>query len=77
MTARGNYRCFQRNLARYIRDNPGKYVLIAKGKEQGFYDTFDLAYCAAIENYKVGCFVVQECTDKPTLSTVYYSSQRR
>ena len=77
MTARGNYRHFQRNLAKYIRENPGKYVLIANGKEQGFYDTFDLAYCTAIKVYKLGCFVIQECSDEPILSTVYYSGQRR
>ena len=77
MTTWSNYKYFQRNLARYIRENPGKYVLIANGKEQGFYDTFDLAYCAAIKEYKVGRFVVQECTDQPVVSTVYYSGQRR
>ena len=77
MTAQGNYRYFQRNLARYIRENPGKYVIIANGKEQGFYDTFDLAYCAAIKVHKLGCFVVQECAEEPTVSTVYYSGKRR
>ena len=73
MKTADNYTYFKDNLPRFIKSNPGKFVIIANCKEQGFFDTFDLAYCDAIKKYKLGSFVVQECVKQPSSIATFYS----
>lgn len=73
MTAFENFVYFTQHLSEYMKEHLGKFVVIAEGKEQGFFDTFDQAYCAAIKKFELGSFVIQECVRESNSASIFYS----
>ena len=73
MTPLDNFVYFTQHLSEYIKDHLGKFVVIAECREQGFFDTFDESYRYAVDNFKLGNFVVQQCISEKENTSTFYS----
>jgi hypothetical protein len=70
-----NYTYFKDNLQKYLNINRNKYVLIKDCSDAGFFNTFEEALGFSIsQNYELGTYLIQKCTDKPEDdAAVFYS----
>lgn len=73
MTTLDNFVYFNQMLPEYLKTHLGKFVIIADGKEQGFYDSFDEAYQIAVKSYGLGNFIVQQCVSDEENTSTFYS----
>ena len=61
-----NYIFYLKNKDSYLKDYQGKYILIYDEEFKDCFDTFNKACKKALENnYKLGNFLVQKCSEKP------------
>lgn len=68
-----NITFFNNNKEKYISQNFGKYVLISKQNNLGFFDSYSNAYKNAIKNScKEGEFLIAHCIDEKTENYLSY-----
>lgn len=60
-----NYDYFQRRVATYLANEPGRFALIRHRKVIGFYDDPGQAARAGSARFKDNIFSIQEVTDAP------------
>ena len=73
MSTLDNFVYFTQRLPEFLKEHRGKFVIIADGKENGFYDTFDEAYQIAVKTFGLGNFIVQQCVSEEDNTSTFYS----
>jgi hypothetical protein len=71
-----NYDFLQRNLARFMPDQAGRFALLSHQQVLGFFDDAFEAVQAGRRSASDGLYSVQEVTDRPVELGVYANSVR-
>jgi hypothetical protein len=58
-----------------LKKYSGRFLVIMGGEVVGDYGTFDDAYFKSIEKYKIGTFLIQECTEGDEAYTQTFHSR--
>ena len=50
------------NQDKFVKDYNGQFLVIVGGELIGVYESQELAYFNTIKDYKLGTFLIQQCT---------------
>lgn len=67
------YKFYRENQSDFIKKYKGKFLLIKGEQVVGAFDTREEAYNNAVQQYKLGTFLIQECIkdDKEVTQTFH------